>query len=815
MMGLEGSNTESRRLFPLTDGMESLVLDEPAHHMHTSNSDQASPMPENPSGSVVDPLSALKDETDPVEGTYRMSFSRSSNSRNRDDVFVEPPSHADAIFTPYSGDIATGNGSSRSSRDYGGSLPRLPSSSPFPNYLSITVSQPQKFQDNTSSSIIPGSNTYVTYLIVTQTNIPQYEGRDFTVRRRFRDVVTLADRLAEAYRGYFIPARPDKSIVESQVMQKQEFIEQRRAAIEKYVCRLANHPILRMSDELRLFLQSQGKLPLIPTTDIASRMLDGAANLPRQLFGEGSVVMAPEDVAQPAKGGRDLVRLFKELRQSVTIEWGGVKPAVTEEDKEFLERKLNLEELEHCLNEASQKAEVLVTAQQDVGEIMGELGLTFTKLAKFESEEALLNAQSAHAADAKRLATAAVQASRFYREANAQSVRHLDQLHENLSLMQSINTAFKDRSTALLTVQMLISEVSSLNTKIEKLKLASSKIFGGDKTRDRKIEELKEALATMEESRDSATREYNRIKDKDSGLLKILYLQTVLGRVLHRYAAQIPPNRIEIAGYRFRTAGDRMDGYREEGSSSQDRQSIPIVHEVGEGSSQTEEGFPHAAFSITGTASPGTVFRGMQGMVPNPMHANIGMQPRFWGTQGQFGVSQGNLGMAGFSIPSVKMTPRHQHVTGLGVQMAPIGEINKSELERFDCDRERDFLEMVKGYVLTQVGYAEKIANVWSRAAEEFNPQASLPNFLAIDVGIYVMLIEGEDYPIILERPWLMAMKAKKNYGTGLLKMQGPKEEEIFYNMKTGKQQDLSLETSVGKFSTESTTTSEGKSTND
>ncbi|MCO5610366.1 hypothetical protein L7F22_064602 [Adiantum nelumboides] len=39
----------------------------------------------------------------------------------------------------------------------------------------------------------------------------------------------------------------------------------------------------------------------------------------------------------------------------------------------------------------------------------------------------------------------------------------------------------------------------------------------------------------------------------------------------------------------------RMDGYREEGSSSQDRQSIPIVHEVGESSSQAEEGFPHAA----------------------------------------------------------------------------------------------------------------------------------------------------------------------------------------------------------------------------
>ncbi|MCO5564740.1 hypothetical protein L7F22_018408 [Adiantum nelumboides] len=41
----------------------------------------------------------------------------------------------------------------------------------------------------------------------------------------------------------------------------------------------------------------------------------------------------------------------------------------------------------------------------------------------------------------------------------------------------------------------------------------------------------------------------------------------------------------------------------------------------------------------------GTMFGGMQNMVPNPMYANIGMQLRFWGTQGQFGVSQGNVGV--------------------------------------------------------------------------------------------------------------------------------------------------------------------------
>ena len=87
-----------------------------------------------------------------------------------------------------------------------------------------------------------------------------------------------------------------------------------------------------------------------------------------------------------------------------------------------------------------------------------------------------------------------------------------DHLHEYFNLMHSVNTAFNERSTALLTVQTLATEISSLNTRIEKLMVASSKVFGGDKTRNRKIEELKEALMTMEESRDSATAEYERIK---------------------------------------------------------------------------------------------------------------------------------------------------------------------------------------------------------------------------------------------------------------------------------------------------------------
>ncbi|XP_027331566.1 sorting nexin 2A-like isoform X2 [Abrus precatorius] len=422
--------------------------------------------------------------------------------------FLDPPSYADAVFTSFDS-----NGHDQALEN-----PILSGS----DYLHISVTDPQKEQD-LANSLVPGGNTYYTYLITTRTNLPEFggPGSEFTVRRRFRDVVTLSDRLSETYRGFFIPVRPDKSTVESQVMQKQEFVEQRRMAVEKYLRKLAMHPVIRKSEELRLFLEAKGKLPLAKTTDVASRMLDGAVKLPRQLFGgEGVATAGGDDVAQPAKGGRDLLRIFKELKQSVANDWGGTKPLVVEEDKEFMERKDKLMEFEHNLSNVSQQAESLVKFQQDMGETMGELGLAFVKLTKFETEEAIFESQRVRAADMKNVATAAVKASRLYRELNTQTIKHLDKLHEYLGTMLAVNNAFSDRSSALLTVQTLSSELASLHSRVEKLEVASSKIFGGDKSRMRKIEELKEAIRVTENAKICADQEYERIKENNRNELE-------------------------------------------------------------------------------------------------------------------------------------------------------------------------------------------------------------------------------------------------------------------------------------------------------
>lgn len=132
-------------------------------------------------------------------------------------------------------------------------------------------------------------------------------------------------------------------------------MEQRRAALQRYLARLAAHPVVGRSDELRVFLMASGRLPLPTTTDVASRMLDGAVKLPKQLFAGESAVVGVHEVVQPAKGGRDLLRIFKELRQSVSNDWGGSKPPVVEEDREFLEKKDKMQDLEQQLIDASQQ----------------------------------------------------------------------------------------------------------------------------------------------------------------------------------------------------------------------------------------------------------------------------------------------------------------------------------------------------------------------------------------------------------------------------------------------------------------------------
>lgn len=104
---------------------------------------------------------------------------------------------------------------------------------------------------------------------------------------------------------------------------------------------------------------------------------------------------------------------------------------------------------------------------------MGELGQTFIKLIKFKNEQKTSNTQKVRVADVKDVANAAVKTSRLYPELNMRNMKHFDSLHEHMGMIIVVYNAFANRSRALLSIQTLILELSTLNSRVDKLPVRS------------------------------------------------------------------------------------------------------------------------------------------------------------------------------------------------------------------------------------------------------------------------------------------------------------------------------------------------------
>ncbi|BAS94516.1 sorting nexin 2A [Oryza sativa Japonica Group] len=380
-------------------------------------------------------------------------------------------------------------------------IPLVAAAARAPEFARIAVSDPKKHAEPTSGAagVIPGSGSYFSYLITTR--VGEAEVR---VRRRFRDVVALADRLAAAHRGLFIPARPDKSVVEGQVMQRHDFVNQRCSALQRYLRRLAAHPVVGHSPDLRTFLTEPGAIPAFE------------GEQPRYW----TTTLSSAAPSTPAKAGRDLFGMFKGLKQTVVNGMVATKPPPVEEetDTEFLAHKARFQDLQQQLTTTSQQAEALVKARDDLRTTTAHLGMTLIKLAKFEREQATCSPQRRRAADINNFGSSVVKFSRSQAKLNSEIVKHLGSIHEYLEMMISVHHAFTDRSNALHHVQSLSADLFFLHTRAEKLESVSSRSRSIDQewTRHQKLGGLKETISATEAAKSHALKEYENIKENNT-----------------------------------------------------------------------------------------------------------------------------------------------------------------------------------------------------------------------------------------------------------------------------------------------------------
>ncbi|KAM9065597.1 sorting nexin-1 [Sarcophilus harrisii] len=141
--------------------------------------------------------------------------------------------------------------------------------------LTICITDPEKIGD--------GMNAYVAYKVTTQTSLPMFRSKQFSVKRRFSDFLGLYEKLSEKHsqNGFIVPPPPEKSLigmtkvkVGKEDSSSAEFLEKRRAALERYLQRIVNHPTMLQDPDVREFLEKE-ELPRA----VGTQALSGAGLL--------------------------------------------------------------------------------------------------------------------------------------------------------------------------------------------------------------------------------------------------------------------------------------------------------------------------------------------------------------------------------------------------------------------------------------------------------------------------------------------------------------------------------------------------------
>uniref|UniRef100_A0A673JQI4 Sorting nexin-2 n=1 Tax=Sinocyclocheilus rhinocerous TaxID=307959 RepID=A0A673JQI4_9TELE len=119
---------------------------------------------------------------------------------------------------------------------------------------------------------------YDSCALLSNTSLTMFRSKTFTVRRRFSDFLGLFEKLSEKHsqNGYLIPPPPEKSIlgmtkvkVGKEDPSSAEFVERRRAALERYLQRVVSHPSLLQDPDVREFLEKE-ELPRAVSTQALS-----------------------------------------------------------------------------------------------------------------------------------------------------------------------------------------------------------------------------------------------------------------------------------------------------------------------------------------------------------------------------------------------------------------------------------------------------------------------------------------------------------------------------------------------------------------
>ncbi|KAF4619017.1 hypothetical protein G7Y89_g14830 [Cudoniella acicularis] len=282
----------------------------------------------------------------------------------------------------------------------------------------ITVGDPHKVGDLTSSHIV--------YLVRTKTTSKAYRQSEFAVTRRYRDFLWLYNSLHGNNPGIIVPPPPEKQAVGRF---DQNFVESRRAALERMLNKTAQHPTLQHDGDLKLFLESEAF----------------------------NVDVKHKERKEPGLG--ESKGMFSGL--GISVGSGGSK--FVEQDDWFHERRVYLDALENQLKSLLKAMDTVVTQRKGLAEAAGDFSNSLHALSSVELSPSL-----SHPLEG--LSDLQLRIKELYDRQAQQDVLTLGiTIDEYIRLIGSIKQAFQSRQKAYHSWHSAESEMQKRKSTQEKL----------------------------------------------------------------------------------------------------------------------------------------------------------------------------------------------------------------------------------------------------------------------------------------------------------------------------------------------------------
>ncbi|OJJ82080.1 sorting nexin 1 [Aspergillus glaucus CBS 516.65] len=281
----------------------------------------------------------------------------------------------------------------------------------------IVVGDPHKVGDLTGSHIV--------YQVRTQTTSKAYRQPEFAVSRRYRDFLWLYNSLHNNNPGVVVPPPPEKQAVGRF---DTNFVESRRAALERMLNKIAAHPILQHDGDLKIFLESE----------------------------TFSIDVKNKENREPDLGQN------KGMFSSFGINVGGGTKFV-EHDDWFHDRKIYLDALENQLKSLMKSIDTVVAQRKGLAEAAGDFSASLHALATVELSPALSTPLDG-------LSDLQLRIRELYERQAMQDVLTLGiTIDEYIRLIGSVKTAFNQRQKSYHSWHTAESEMTKRRHTQEKL----------------------------------------------------------------------------------------------------------------------------------------------------------------------------------------------------------------------------------------------------------------------------------------------------------------------------------------------------------